>query len=188
MSDETTPDAAAAMDEQAMGDEVYQPVDRDEQDARRDPDLENALNQRGLDEQLDEGYSPPERPFAVDDYGTTAGEQREGESLDERLSREQPDVAPPGGDGIGDQRGLAGEPRAGAEVGDARAGRIAEPEEGFPLRDQDIVAREVGIDGGAAGAEESAMHIVDEEPLTARQRNERELDEDATEWGSSGEN
>jgi uncharacterized protein DUF5709 len=37
---------------------------------------------------------PSERPQAVDRYGTTAEEQRTGESLDYRLSQEQPDIQP----------------------------------------------------------------------------------------------
>src|SRR5215213_11538427 len=37
---------------------------------------------------------PSERPPAVDRFGTTAEEQRAGESLDYRLSQEQPDIQP----------------------------------------------------------------------------------------------
>src|SRR4051794_9611962 len=37
---------------------------------------------------------PSEHPLAVDKFGTTAEEQRAGESLDHRLSQEQPDVQP----------------------------------------------------------------------------------------------
>jgi len=37
---------------------------------------------------------PSDRPVAVDRYGTTAEEQRAGESLDDRLAQEQPDVQP----------------------------------------------------------------------------------------------
>ena len=43
---------------------------------------------------LDRGYSPPDRPpKGYDDYPTEA-EMRRGESLDERLSEEEPDVDP----------------------------------------------------------------------------------------------
>jgi hypothetical protein len=34
---------------------------------------------------------PPERPFVVDDYGTTPGEERVPEPLEEFVRREQPD-------------------------------------------------------------------------------------------------
>lgn len=37
---------------------------------------------------------PAERPQAVDRYGTTAEEQLAGESLDQRLAQEEPDVQP----------------------------------------------------------------------------------------------
>src|SRR3954469_5199750 len=37
---------------------------------------------------------PAEHPLAVDKFGTTAEEQREGESLDYRLAQEQPDIQP----------------------------------------------------------------------------------------------
>jgi hypothetical protein len=35
---------------------------------------------------------PADRPVAVDDFGTTANEQRDGEPLEDRLRREEPDV------------------------------------------------------------------------------------------------
>lgn len=37
---------------------------------------------------------PADRPLAVDRFGTTAQEQRAGESLDDRLAQEEPDVQP----------------------------------------------------------------------------------------------
>lgn len=37
-------------------------------------------------------FTPPDSPTASQSYGTTAEEQRAGESLDRRLSEEQPDV------------------------------------------------------------------------------------------------
>ena len=40
---------------------------------------------------LDAGYVPPDRPYALDEEGVTAREMREGETLDERLRREQGD-------------------------------------------------------------------------------------------------
>ena len=49
------------------------------------------------------------------------------------------------------------------EVGDQRAGRLMDPNEGIgPDVDKDLVGEDVGIDGGAASAEEAAMHIVGE--------------------------
>ena len=45
----------------------------------------------GVRDVLDTGWSPPERPWAVDDWGTTEVEESAGESLDGRLAREVPD-------------------------------------------------------------------------------------------------
>lgn len=39
---------------------------------------------------LEEGMEPPEGWAAADRHGTTANEQRSGESLDQRLAQEQP--------------------------------------------------------------------------------------------------
>jgi hypothetical protein len=52
---------------------------------------EDTLEDRGLDDALDEGYSPPERPRGVEAFGTTAVEEQQGESLDQRLRQEEPD-------------------------------------------------------------------------------------------------
>ncbi|MDQ0379622.1 hypothetical protein [Amycolatopsis thermophila] len=43
---------------------------------------------------LEEGVEPPERYLASDRHGTTPNEVREGESLDQRLAEERPDVRP----------------------------------------------------------------------------------------------
>ncbi|WP_228814193.1 hypothetical protein [Nocardia flavorosea] len=45
---------------------------------------------------LEEGMDPPDDWSAADRYATTPREQREGESLDERLAEEQPDIVPDG--------------------------------------------------------------------------------------------
>src|SRR5205807_1943165 len=45
-----------------------------------------------LDEdELDGETMPPDEPFGVDDYGTTAAEERYGEPLDEFIQREEPE-------------------------------------------------------------------------------------------------
>src|SRR6187455_3500403 len=54
---------------------------------------EDTLDDRGVDDLLDEGYSPPERPRGVDAFGTTLAEQRQGESIEQRLAHEVPDPA-----------------------------------------------------------------------------------------------
>ncbi|MFI1972030.1 DUF5709 domain-containing protein [Streptomyces cinnamoneus] len=152
------------MSDDVMGDEVYQPARSDRRDNPGDLDLENALDGDLLDQVLDEGYSPPERPLGVGHHGTTAREQHERESLDQRLAEEVPDNTVPDGDGIGDQPGGDGEP-IDDEVGDERAGRLTGTIDALPPRRNDVFARDVGIDGGAASAEEAAMHIVPEESV-----------------------
>ncbi|WP_443698366.1 DUF5709 domain-containing protein [Pseudonocardia humida] len=106
-------------------------------------------------DQLDEGYSPPERPYAVNDWGTTPAEEAAGESLGARLRRELPEGAPDEGDGLGDASDTDGELRD-REVGDTRSGRLADEGE-------ELFASDVGIDGGAASAEEAAVHLVPDE-------------------------
>lgn len=156
------------MSDEAMGDEVYQPSgDEDEQ---ADPlDMEDALGEDDYDAELDKGYSPPERPYAVDSPGTTAEEQREGESLDRRLAQETPDVAPERGDGIGDASDAEGEP-VDPEAGDARAGRLVAADQGMERAARDpVTAEDVGVDGAAAGAEEAAVHVTDDPESPGRE-------------------
>jgi Family of unknown function (DUF5709) len=106
---------------------------------------------------LDEGWSPPERPRAVDDWGTTPREEAEGESIDRRLARELPDF---GGeedsDDLGDVSGTDGELRD-DEVGDPRAGRLVAD----GGADGELDAQDVGVDGAAASAEEAAVHVIE---------------------------
>ncbi|MER6117202.1 hypothetical protein E6R60_01000 [Streptomyces sp. A0642] len=139
------------------GDDVYQPQERDASDPVEQLDTEETLHNRQLADALDQGYSPPERPWAVEDRGTTASEQLTGEPLDGRLARELPEPADPPGDDMGDLADGDGEPWDG-EVGEARAGRLTRD---LDLNEPDTMAGEdVGIDGAAASAEEAAMHVI----------------------------
>lgn len=45
---------------------------------------------------LEEGMDPPDDWTAADRYATTPREQRSGESMDERLAEEEPDIVPEG--------------------------------------------------------------------------------------------
>ncbi|WP_336317632.1 DUF5709 domain-containing protein [Streptomyces lavendofoliae] len=156
------------MSDEQMADDVYQPTGSNEEQEDGAPlDLQDALDERTYDDMLDEGYSPPEKPMGVTKHGTTAAEQHAGETLDERLSQEVPDVTPPVGDGLGDVPGGEGEP-VGTEVGDERAGRLTAPDEGArPDTVSELVAEDQGIDAGAASAEEAAVHIVPDGPTPA---------------------
>src|ERR687891_522782 len=54
------------------------------------PDLDQALPEKEITGDPQEGLVVPrDDPRAVEEHGTTAGEQRDGESLDERLAREE---------------------------------------------------------------------------------------------------
>ena len=117
---------------------------------------EDTLVGRGVDDLLDEGYSPPERPRpASSHFGETAWEEARGETLDQRIAQEEPDVDPYAEDG---------EDVGGPEVGVRRSGRLVAPDEGAHSdSESDLVAEDVGFDGAAASAEEAAIHVVDDE-------------------------
>ncbi|MER6736237.1 DUF5709 domain-containing protein [Streptomyces puniciscabiei] len=146
------------------GDDVYQP---DPSEIREDSgvlDVEDTLDFDGVADPLDRGWSPPERPWAVEHTGVTAAERQAGETLDQRLAEEQPDLVARDGDDIGD-RDSDGE-LLDNEVGNLRSGRLVAPDEGAHEDEEAaLVATDVGIDGAAASAEEAAMHIVDEDSL-----------------------
>jgi hypothetical protein len=94
---------------------------------------------------LDRGVAPPERWSAGMRFGVTADEQQAGESLDQLLSEEEPEPAL----GFDD------------DGPDPRAGRLVAQDEGaHPDVEADLVAHDAGIDGGAATAEEAAVHVV----------------------------
>lgn len=106
-------------------------------------------------EPLDEGYSPPERWSAAQGYGNTPREEATGESLEQRIAQEEPEADPYAEAAVEQEY-------AGGEVGTARAGRLVDDSEGHGEdTEPDLVAEDVGIDGGAASAEEAAVHVVD---------------------------
>jgi hypothetical protein len=48
-------------------------------------------------------------------------------------------------------------------VGNARAGRLVEEDQGLGIdEEKDLVAEDVGIDGAGASAEEAAVHVIEE--------------------------
>ncbi|WBQ04657.1 DUF5709 domain-containing protein [Kribbella sp. CA-293567] len=115
----------------------------------------DTLNDRGVDDLLDEGYSPPEKWSAGEGFGTTADEALEGETLDQRIAQEEPDIDPYAEDG---------ENVGGPEVGQVRSGRLVAPDQGAgDDEEKDLVAADVGFDGAAASAEEAAVHVIDDD-------------------------
>ena len=132
---------------------------------------------------LDRGVVPPERWSAGVRYGVTAEEQEEGESLDQLLSEEEPDPAlqfedDDEDDDEDDEEEEEEDDDAGDEDVDGlllddgpdpRAGRlVAEDEGAHPDDEADLVATDVGIDGGGATAEEAAVHVVEEDDYDIR--------------------
>lgn len=86
-------------------------------------------------------------------YGNTAAEMRQGETLDMRVKQEQPDKAPEDDE----EWNPNDEPR---EVGKERAGRLMAVQ---GLGRSDTLGVDVGLSGGAASAEEAAMHIISDD-------------------------
>jgi len=118
---------------------------------------QDSLLDRGVDDSLDEGYSPPERWSAAERYGNTAEEERAGESLDQRIAQEEPEPDP--------YLAAANEvEQVGGEVGHERAGRLVAEDGGVGEdTEKDLVAEDIGIDGAGASAEEAAVHVIDDE-------------------------
>ncbi|MBY8338515.1 DUF5709 domain-containing protein [Streptomyces spinosirectus] len=147
------------------GDDVYQPDGSEIQEDSGLLDVEDTLDDDGVDDPLDRGWSPPERPWAVERDDVTAAERRHGETLEQRLAEELPELVMSDGDGIGDCDGSDGE-LLDDEVGATRSGRLVAPDEGVHEDEESaLIATDVGIDGAAASAEEAAMHIVDGDAL-----------------------
>lgn len=118
---------------------------------------EDTLVDRGVDDTLDEGYSPPEKWSAAEKYGNTPLEEEEGETLDQRLAQEEPEPDPY-------QEADEDIENVGGEVVEERAGRLVDEDEGLVEDDEaELIAEDIGIDGAAATAEEAAVHVIDEE-------------------------
>lgn len=107
---------------------------------------EETLLDRGLDDALDEGYSPPERP-RTNHYGETAWEEAHGETFDQKLAQEEPEEW--------DRDPLE-------RPDESRAGRLVADTDALDGRSNDTYADDEGISGGAASAEEAAVHVVEE--------------------------
>jgi hypothetical protein len=124
---------------------------------------DDTLDDRGVEDVLDEGMSPPERPSREMSHPLTAREDAEGETLDERLEQEEPDPSARVDHTAEGQledlaEGQGSDPSDGLEVGDERTGRLVASDDGV-----DGDAEDEGIAGGAASAEEAAVHTVDED-------------------------
>jgi hypothetical protein len=125
-----------------------------------------------------------DQPLAIDHFGTTAGEARDGESLDLKLDREVPDPALDAAatgparldDSIDDEdadatknlppvQTNADSPVSTLDMGigggNGTVGRLVEPDEGTgPDTEKDAIAYDAGAAGGAPSAEEAALHPI----------------------------
>ena len=95
------------------------------------------------------GFVARHRRYPAQGYGNTAAEEHRGESLEQRIAQEVPDVGTNDDDWTEDVED--------DEVGDARSGRLVASDDA-----DDRYVQDVGIDGAGASAEEAAMHVIDE--------------------------
>jgi len=130
-----------------FGDSMYeQPVE----DAEMMDPVEN-LTGDDPDEPMQTLWDPPDRPPKNTRYGTTDLEEYLGESLDQRLNEEQPDLS---------------ESDVPDTQADPRAGRLVAPDEGAHQdEEKDEIATDPGPAGYASSAEEAAVHVVEEDEL-----------------------
>ena len=117
---------------------------------------QDTLEDRGVDDVLDEGISPPEELRGAKAKGVTPAEAIEGETIDDRIRQEEPEVWEEA-DAESDAELLDGP--VGGEVGGARAGRLMATDEDV---EQDLIAEDEGIDGAGESAEEAAVHRIEE--------------------------
>ncbi|MGD7707919.1 DUF5709 domain-containing protein [Microlunatus sp. Y2014] len=134
---------------------------------------EDTLIDRGVDDTLDEGIIPPDRWSSVelradDDVDGIDGG---GESISTYLEQEEPDTTDETADQslrdsateLSSRDGTIGD----REVGDRRSGRLVAPDTvGGDDVESELFGTDVGIDGGAASAEEAAVHVIEDNPDT----------------------
>jgi hypothetical protein len=122
---------------------------------------------------LDALYVAPNRPFGLDDPDTTPEGQRERETIDDRLTREIPDDT--GGAATAPGPELS-EGEIESEAGQGRSGRLtaAEPD-ADQFAGRSLAAEDAGIAGGAASAEEAAVHDMGEDEIVDLEGGEQPL-------------
>jgi hypothetical protein len=132
-------------------------------------DANDTLDGNPGDDPLDRGVVTPDRWSAGVQYALKGEE--DSESLDELLAEEEPD------DTVDDDEESWDENETDADVArlerdddaDPRAGRLAATEADVygdgdlrAVQDGELLASDTGIDGGAASAEEAAVHVIDD--------------------------
>ena len=134
-------------------------------------DANDTLDGAPGDDPLDRGVAAPDRWSAGVKYALKGEE--DSESLDDLLAEEEPDET------VDDEEESWDENETGADVArlerdddaDPRAGRLAATEadvygdndsDVLAVQDGELLATDTGIDGGAASAEEAAVHVIDD--------------------------
>ena len=135
------------MDDNAVD---YLPEESEQLDQLQQAD---SLIDRGVDDVLDEGYIAPDHWSPAQGFGNTPAEMRQGETLAMRMKQELPEAAPDD-----ENWNPNDEPR---EVGGARAGRLMAVQGAGG--EEHTLGVDVGYSGGAASAEEAAMHVIGED-------------------------
>ena len=135
------------------------------------------------DDPLDTGITAPDHYGASSWYGVTEAEARQGETLDQLLAEEEPDPnASVVLDGSADELEESDEDEdddpdedeaapADGEYGGEVDDRWADgpgPRSGRLVAEGSMQASDVGPDAGAAGAEEAAVHVIEDDELRYR--------------------
>jgi hypothetical protein len=133
-----------------------------------------------LDEDpLDTGITPADHYGASSWYGVTEAEARQGETLDQLLAEEEPD---PNASVVLDGSGPSEESEDDelddpdedeAVPGDSEYAGVVDdrwadgpgPRSGRLVADGRLLAADVGPDAGAAGAEEAAVHVLEDDEI-----------------------
>ena len=133
-------------------------------------DASDTLDGDPEDDPLDRGVAAPVRWSAGVRYALEGEE--ESESLDELLAEEEPDDTVDPDDDSWDENTPESdaERRERDDDPDPRAGRLVSPDEDaddvtdtlVDFEDEEV-ARDAGIDGGGATAEEAAVHVINDD-------------------------
>ena len=132
-------------------------------------DANDTLDGDPGDDPLDRGIVTPDRWSAGVQYALKGEE--DSESLDELLDEEEPDdTVDPDEDSWDENATYQDVARLRRdEEADPRSGRLVSPDEDtddvsdtLVSSEDEEVARDTGIDGGGATAEEAAVHVVDD--------------------------
>jgi Family of unknown function (DUF5709) len=130
-------------------------------------DAGDTLDGNPGDDPLDRGLATPDHWSAGLRYAAEGDD--ESESLDEQLSEEEPDITASDEDDFWDENETEQETSRDkqGEDADLRTGRLVSEDEDVDgdgdtslVMEDDLVAQDVGIDGGAASAEEAAVHLT----------------------------